>query len=245
MNRLDAARRGEIVAALVRGAGFREAAGAVGVSRMTVDKLVHDLGAACVRCHDARLRNLACRRVEWDAVWSFVHAAAPAPSGQRPQARCDVWTWVALDVDTELVPAWRVGARDAQTARAFVRDLAGRLQHAVRLDTGSHKPGLETVTAARGVELDDAALDALYDPRPAAACDGPGAQPMRASTPRFDRPAGDPPEPPSMHAHAVALHVMHHNFVRMDPSRRATPAMMAGVADRPWRVEDLVALPEA
>ena len=245
MNRLDAVRRGEVVAALVRGARLREAARAAGVSRMTVDKLAHELGAACARYQDARLRNLACRRLEWDAVWSFVHAAAPDPAGQGPRARCDVWTWVALDVDTELVPAWRVGARDPQTARVFVRDLAGRLRHAVRLATGSPKLGLEAVKAARGAEIDDTALDALYGPQPAPADGGPGAPPLRAPGLRPNRPAGSPAEWPAMHAHAVALHVMHHNFVQMESGQRATPAMMAGVADRPWRVEDLVALLEA
>ena len=238
MNRLDAVRRGEVVAALLRGARLREAAGTAGVSRMTVDKLVHDLGAACARYQDIRLRNFASRRLEWDAVWSFVHAAAPDPAGQRPPARCDVWTWVALDVDTELVPAWRVGARDVQTARAFAIDLAGRVRHAVRLTTEGRKPCLEPANGARGAALDDAVLTALYgsEPQPAPAGDT-GALPQP--------PAGGPPEWPAMHAHAVALHVMHHNFVRLEPSRRATPAMMAGLADRPWRVEDLVALLEA
>ena len=246
MNRLDAVRRGEVVAELVRGARLREAARAAGVSRMTVDKLAHDLGAACARYQDARLRNLACRRLEWDAVWSFVHAAAPDPAGQGPRARCDVWTWVALDADTELVPAWRVGARDPQTARALVRDLAGRLRHAVRLATGPPRPGLEAVKAARGAELDDAALDDLYGlpPQPAPAGGDPAAPPLHTPRPGLDQLAAPPPEWPAMHAHAVALHVMHHNFLRMEPGR-GTPAMMAGVADRPWTVEDLVALLEA
>lgn len=52
------------------------------------------------------------------------------------------------------------------------------------------------------------------------------------------------PKWPAMRAHAVVLHVMHHNFVRVEPFRRVTPAMMAGVADRTWIVEDLLALLE-
>lgn len=226
MNRLDTARRGEIVAALVRGAGLREAARAVGVSRMTVDKLVRNMGAVCVRYQADHLRGLACRRLDWDAVWSFVHRAGPDASGQLPRTERDVWTWVARDVDTALVPAWLVGARDVQTARAFVLDLAGRLRHGARLAIESGKPCLEAGDATGRVEIDDAVLNALY---------GPEAQPA----------AGVSPEPPAMHVCAVAIHFMHHNFGQMAPGRQATPAMLAGVADRPWRVEDLVALLEA
>ena len=45
-----------------------------------------------------------------------------------------------------------------------------------------------------------------------------------------------------MHAHAVALHLMHYNFVKIHQSLRTTPAMAAGVTDRLWEIEDLVAL---
>ena len=42
------------------------------------------------------------------------------------------------------------------------------------------------------------------------------------------------------HAHAVALHFMHYNFVRIHGSLRVTPAMAAGVTDRLWEIEDIV-----
>ena len=41
---------------------------------------------------------------------------------------------------------------------------------------------------------------------------------------------------------AVALHFMHYNFVRIHQSLRCTPAMEAGVAKRPWTIEDIVGL---
>lgn len=42
--------------------------------------------------------------------------------------------------------------------------------------------------------------------------------------------------------HAVALHYMHYNFVRIHKSLRMTPAMAAGVTEHLWEIEDIVAL---
>ena len=215
---------------------------------MTVGKLVRDLGRVCARYQDACLRNLHCRRLELVAVRSFVHAAASGAGTGRPATRRDVWTWAALDVHTKLVPAWLVGARDSQAAGVLLSDLADRLRHAVRLTTEWPKPCLEAVEGGRGVEFDPAVLTALYGPhsQPAADCAGPipGSPPRRGSMPGCEGLADGPSKWPEMHAHAVALHVMHHNFVRVEPSRRVTPAMIAEVAERPWMVEDLVALLE-
>lgn len=46
-------------------------------------------------------------------------------------------------------------------------------------------------------------------------------------------------------AHAVSLHHMHCNFVRIHKSLRVTPAMAAGVTDRLWSVQDIVAMADA
>ena len=46
------------------------------------------------------------------------------------------------------------------------------------------------------------------------------------------------------HAHAVAIHFMHYNFVRIHMTLRVTPAMAAGVTERLWELEDIVALIE-
>ena len=45
-----------------------------------------------------------------------------------------------------------------------------------------------------------------------------------------------------MHAHSVALHFMHYNFVKIHSTLRTTPAQAAGVTDRLWEIEDLVGL---
>ena len=65
---------------------------------------------------------------------------------------------------------------------------------------------------------------------------------MRMSMRRFTRLTNAFSKKVEMHAHSVALHFMHYNFVKIHSTLRTTPAQAAGVTDRLWKVEDLVAL---
>jgi hypothetical protein len=47
------------------------------------------------------------------------------------------------------------------------------------------------------------------------------------------------------HAHAMALHFLYYNFVRIHKTLKVTPAMAAGVTDRLWEVADMVTVLEA
>ena len=42
------------------------------------------------------------------------------------------------------------------------------------------------------------------------------------------------------HAHSVAIHFMHYNFVRIHQTTRVTPAMAAGVTNKLWDLSDMV-----
>ena len=42
------------------------------------------------------------------------------------------------------------------------------------------------------------------------------------------------------HAHSVAIHIMHHNFVRVHQTLRCTPVMAAGVSATLWDLCDMV-----
>jgi len=39
-----------------------------------VNKLLRDIGQACAAYQDKTLRNLKCKRVQVDEIWSFVYA---------------------------------------------------------------------------------------------------------------------------------------------------------------------------
>jgi hypothetical protein len=47
------------------------------------------------------------------------------------------------------------------------------------------------------------------------------------------------------HRHAMALHFLCYNFVRIHQTLRTTPAMAAGVAKQLWEMKDVVEMLEA
>ena len=65
---------------------------------------------------------------------------------------------------------------------------------------------------------------------------------MRMSMRRFTRLTNGFSKKVENHAHSVALHYAYRNFVRIHQTLRITPAMAAGVTDRLWDAEDIVAL---
>jgi hypothetical protein len=78
------------------------------VSKNTVVKLLEDIGNACAIYQDKVFRNLTCKRIECDEIWSFVHAKEGhlPPELRGVFGYGDVYTWVAIDADTSL---FRVG----------------------------------------------------------------------------------------------------------------------------------------
>jgi hypothetical protein len=42
------------------------------------------------------------------------------------------------------------------------------------------------------------------------------------------------------HGHAMALHFLYYNFVRVHKTQRMSPAMAAGVTKRLWEIGDIV-----
>jgi len=129
MNRLSKDRRARVVAALVEGNSIRSTVRMTGVAKGTVLTLLADLGAACAKHHDRIVRDLHCKRIQCDEIWSFCYTKQKnVPEKMKGQPGVgDVWTWTAMDADSKLVISWLVGERDAGYAAEFINDLASRL----------------------------------------------------------------------------------------------------------------------
>ena len=164
MNRLSTAERAQVISALVEGNSIRSTVRMTGIAKNTVVKLLVDLGAACKKYQDAHLRNLKCRLIQCDEIWSFCYCKEKTlPDEKRGTLGVgDVWTWVAIDADSKLAVNWLVGKRSAAFAEAFINDLSTRLAHRVQLTTDGHRAYLAAVEGAFGADIDYAMLIKLY-----------------------------------------------------------------------------------
>ncbi len=273
MNRLTTVKRDQVVAALMEGNSIRATVRMTGATKNTITKLLLDLGAACDAHQHQAMRDLPCQRLQVDEIWSFVYAKRKNVPREREGeiGVSDVWTWVAIDADTKVVPTWVVGERNATDRAVFLGDLAERLAHRVQLMSDGHRAYLSAVPAAFGREVDWAVLHKLYDPDPQEAgrryspskCIGVEARemignpkPCHASTSyverqnltmrmgmrRFTRLTNAFSKKMEYLNAAVALHFMHYNFVRVHQTLKTTPAVAAGVADHEWTIQEIVGL---
>jgi IS1 family transposase len=165
MNRLDAQTRAAVLNCLIEGCSIRSTVRLTGVSKKAVSRLLVEAGNVAAEYQDRVMRNLPCRRLQVDELWTFNYCKAknvtPEIAAKIPGAG-SVWLWVAMDADTKLVPCVTIGDRNASTAHDFVSDLASRLRYRVQMTTDGHRPYLEAVEAAFGADIDYAMLVKLY-----------------------------------------------------------------------------------
>ena len=269
MNKLQSAKRAEIIGMMVEGMAVRAIVRLTGVSKTTILKLLEDCGQAFAEYQDAAFRNLPCKRLQVDEIWSFNHCKQRnvAAAKRAPAEAGDIWTWVAIDADTKLIPSWLVSNRGGDAAKVFISDLAGRLVNRVQLTSDGHRSYLEAVEEAFGADVDYAMMVKTYSDAPGAGRYSPGVcigaekrrvegRPdmahvstsyaersnltIRMHDRRFTRLTNAFSKKAENHAHSVALNFMYYNFVRMHITLRCTPAMAAGVTTKLWELADMV-----
>ena len=164
MNKLPLAKRAQILSMLCEGSSMRSISRVADVSINTVYKLLAAAGPVCERFHDETVRDVGSRRIQCDEAWAFCYArqknvpiAKAAPKGAG-----DVWTWTALESDSNLILTWAVGGRDASYALELMDDVIPRLANRVQLTTDGHRAYLEAVDEAFGADVDYAMLVKLY-----------------------------------------------------------------------------------
>jgi IS1 family transposase len=244
MNRLSTEKRAAILGMLVEGSSMRATSRMAGVSINTVSKLLLDVGEACAAYQDEHLRQLPCKTIEADEIWSFVYSKARnVPEELKGQFGVgDVWTWTALDADSKLIVSWYVGDRKIEDAEAFMLDLASRVSGRIQLTTDGNAAYPNAVGFAFRRDIDFAQLikqyasdrsgEARYSPP---ICTGARVRvdrgepdPTRISTSyverqnltmrmgmrRFTRLTNGFSKKLDNHMAAIALHFMHYNFAR-------------------------------
>jgi len=169
MNRLSTEKRAQIIGMMVEGNSLRATTRMAGCSINTVSKLLLDIGEACASYQDEHLRDLPCKTIEADEIWSFVaYKERNKPAELKGMfGTGDVWTWTALDADSKLIVCWYVGERKYEDAAAFMLDLKDRLRDRIQLTTDGHGAYPNAVGLAFRHNIDFAQFIKQYaaDPR--------------------------------------------------------------------------------
>jgi IS1 family transposase len=214
------------------------------------------------------LTGAGCLRRFMDEIWGFV-GKKDRNVREGEDAVGSVWTFCAIDAETKLVPAFKVGNRDAETAKAFVQDVADRMAYRVQISTDGLTAYVPAMESAFGGDVDYAQIIKTYGHEEV-------SNNRRYSAPEFVSSekkvvVGQPDErlistsyierlnaTTRLHMRrltrltlafskkrenfeaAVALHFAYYNFVKRHSTIRCTPAMAAGVTGTFWNVGDLV-----
>jgi IS1 family transposase len=272
MNRLATDKRTAVIAALIEGTSINATCRMTGTAKNTVLKLLKEMGCACAAYHNAHVRNLRVRRVQADEIWSFVYGKDKNLTLEQVQSGLgSVWTWKAIDADTKLVISYTIGDRGADTAKAFMQDVASRISNRIQLTTDGHRVYADAVEEAFGADIDYAMLVKIYgasnenpesryspatcigcrtgvltgDPDPAHISTSfveRSNLSMRMGMRRFTRLTNGFSKKVENHGHMVALYFMHFNFCRVHKTLRVTPAMESGLTDHVWTLEELCGL---
>ncbi len=166
MNKLTMQKRVHILASLVEGNSIRSTVRMTGAAKNTVSKLLRDIGQVCERYQNQVMVNLPCRRIQVDEIWSFCRCKKKnVPAEHKGEfGYDDVWTWVAIDPDTKLIPVWLVADRTRLSATRFMYDLAWRMGQRIQLTSDACRPYYEAVYDAFHGRVDYAQLVKMYGP---------------------------------------------------------------------------------
>lgn len=225
------------------------------------DKNVHGLSCRRIQCDEI-----------WSFTYAKQKNVGRAKDA--PTFAGDVWTWTSLCADCKLICNWMVGGRDAEYAEHFMRDLAARLDHRVQLSTDGHKAYLDAVQGVFGFEVDFATLVKMYGHttkrkggkqtpvqcigvQKVARIGAPSKEhvstsyverqnlSMRSHMRRYTRQTIAFSKKFENHCHALSLYFVFYNFIRIHMTLKTTPAVRAGLAEKPYDMEWIISLIDA
>lgn len=270
-NKLPTEKKVAAVSMLAEGTSIRAIERITGVHRDTVMRLGVRVGTACQQILDTKMRGLNCQQIEVDEIWGFIGKKAKnANTVDRAGGLGDVWTFIALDADTKIIPTFKVGKRDSYHAKAFMADLADRLTNRVQITSDSLAAYADAVERGFGCNVDYGQISKTYAVtlgKEAAVRYSP-AEVVRvdktvvSGMPDVDRISTSHVEKQNhtlrMHCRrltrltnafskklenfeaAVALNFAYYNFCKTHGALRMTPAQAAGVENSQWPVAELV-----
>lgn len=260
---------------LCEGSSIRSIERMTGVHRDTIMRLGVRMGEGCKAIMDEKMRNLPCEKIEVDEIWGFIGAKKKTVklNNLNPELG-DVWTWIAIDADTKIVPAFAVGDRSKSMACALMDDLASRMMNRIQITTDAFPAYEDAIERAFGSAVDYATVFKTFTSTdlhsPSTRYSPPGVlkvkkrivqgspdrdsistsfvekqnHTLRMHCRRLSRLTNAFSKKRENFEAAIALHYAYYNFVKTHGTLRCTPAMAAGIERSDWKISDLVEMVE-
>lgn len=268
--RLEKEKQVQVIHALAENMSIRGIERMTGVHRDTIMRLGLRIGNGCQGLLDQTMRNLPLKNIEVDEFWGFIFRKQGTPGYGEIDYAGDIWTWVALDTETKVVPSVWIGQRNRYDAKAFMDDLASRLTSRIQLSSDALDGYANAVEDAFGPDIDYGQVIKKFTPPPNYP---PGTRGTTGKVVRVTRnPIQGAPSWASMstsqiekqnhtvrmhlrrvsratnafskklsnYRAAVYLHYAYYNFCKTHLTIRMPPAMAAGVSTSPWTVAELI-----
>lgn len=122
-NNLSPNEKVTVISALAEGTAIRAIERMTGIHRDTIMRLGVRVGENCAAIMDSQMRNLDTRLIQMDEIWGFIGKKQKHTTPQQRGAGLgDVWTFVAIDAESRMVPAFHVSStRNKYDATVFWR----------------------------------------------------------------------------------------------------------------------------
>jgi IS1 family transposase len=269
-NSLSLEKQTMAIHALAEGTSIRSIERMTGIHRDTIMRLGVKVGQSCATLLDEKMRGLTLGSIEVDEVWGFIGKKQKNVTREDNRYEVgDVWTYIALDVETKLIPSFIVGKRDAYHTNAFMMDLAARIANRVQISSDSLQTYAAAVERGFGAGVDYGQISKSYasdDRYPQGKYSPPEVVSVEKTVvmgmPRAELISTSHVEKQNhtlrMHCRrltrltnafskklenfkaAIGLNFAYYNFVKTHGAIRCTPAMAAGIMPSALTVRDLV-----
>lgn len=270
MNVLSPQQQALVVGGLTEGLSIRSVERMTDIHRDTIMRLGVKAGEACLRFHDATMRDLQVSTIELDEQWAFIGCKKKHVRHDEVSDRGDRWLWIALAANQKAVISYAVGKRTAEQAAFIANDLRARILNRPQITADGLAAYVPAIDLAFGVDVDFAQLVKIYQATPgndAAHRYSPGSirgvektvvrgtpnednistsyverfnLTTRMSSRRFTRLTNGFSKIARNHDAACSLYISHYNWCRVHETLRTTPAMALGLTNHIWSIPELL-----
>ncbi len=268
MNQLDLKNRIKILKCISEGCSLRSTERIAECSINTIVKLTREVGEACHWYHNENVVGVTANRVQIDEIWAFYFCKQKNVHRTKEYNGGDVWTWTAIDAETKLMISFVQGKRDMYTCQEFTDDLYYRIKNRIQLTSDGFAAYPQAVVNTFSEDVDFGQMKKIYgkpirngkidnrvqylrsekitvigepdEKHMTTAHVERSNLTMRMHMRRYTRATNAYSKKLYNHKLATAFHFVFYNFMRIHSTLNSTPAMRAGLAEKPMTYAQLL-----